>query len=106
MLLLMLHTGSVNLSKILWLNLQEKFGAQKMSLLTGLYVLTVTERIDKKKIRFWVQKVFKALLNETFLKISRYIHMLNMHPEIAKNIPAKNGVNPLLDTASSKACAK
>jgi hypothetical protein len=36
MLLLMFHTRSVNLSKILLLNLQEKFGEQKMSLLTGL----------------------------------------------------------------------
>ena len=36
MLLLMFHTRSVNLSKILLLNLQEKFGEQKMSVLTGL----------------------------------------------------------------------
>ena len=31
-----MYTRSVNLSKILLLNLQEKFGEQKMSLLTGL----------------------------------------------------------------------
>ena len=36
MLLLMFHTRSVNPSKILLLNLQENFGKQKMSLLTGL----------------------------------------------------------------------